>query len=120
MKFLLDEGVAYRLAALLRDEGHDVVSCGRELPQALPDREILELAVRERRVVLTNDKDFGELVFRDGMPHAGIVLFRLDDVPMSARVDYLRRVLHEHTHLLHQFIVVSPQAIRVRADAQPD
>lgn len=115
MKFLLDEGIAYRVAAFLQDDGHDVVACGRELPQALTDREILEIAVRAERVILTNDKDFGDLVFRDGMSHAGIVLFRLEDVPVGVRLGYVRRILREHAHMQNRFIVVSPQAIRVRS-----
>jgi predicted nuclease of predicted toxin-antitoxin system len=77
VKFLLDEGIPFRLAAFLAGEGHDIVECGRDLPQALNDRDILAIAVREARILVTNDKDFGDLVFRDHLPHAGVILFRV-------------------------------------------
>lgn len=113
MRFLLDEGLPFRLAAFLKDEGHDVAICGRDHPHALDDREILAIAFAERRIVLTNDKDFGDLVFRDRQPHAGVILFRLGYVPIGIRVEYLQRVLIEHANHLDQFIVVSPRGSRI-------
>lgn len=53
-----------------------MVSIYDELPR-LPDEDILAFAVRDDRIVITNDKDFGELVFRDRRPHRGVILLRL-------------------------------------------
>ena len=114
MRLLLDEGLPFRLAAHLRGQGHDVTAVGHDYPHALADREILAIARRERRVVLTNDKDFGDLVFRDKLPHSGVVLFRLGYVPLPVRIAHLQRVLTEHASHLDQFIVVTPRGIRVR------
>lgn len=113
MRFLLDEGLPFRLRAWLAEEGHDAATIGRDHPQALTDREILAIAARERRIVLTNDKDFGDLVFRDKLPHSGVILFRLGYAPIAVRVALLRRVLIEHVDHLDQFIVVSPQGVRI-------
>ena len=113
MKFLLDEGLPFRLGSHLEAEGHDVTAVGRDHPHALSDREILAIARREGRIVLTNDKDFGDLVFRDRLPHAGVILFRLGYVPLPVRIAHLERVLTEYAARLDQFIVVTPGGIRV-------
>jgi predicted nuclease of predicted toxin-antitoxin system len=114
MRFLLDEGLPYRLATFLHNLGHDVTAVGHEYPFALTDHAILAIARQEQRVVLTNDKDFGELIFRDQLPHAGVVLFRLGYVPIAERTALMQRVLTEHATVLDQFIVVTRTAIRVR------
>jgi|SRR5579875_40933 len=69
MKFLLDESADYPLAQFLRDLGHDVTAIAHEHPHALKDAEVLKIAVSERRVLITNDRDFGELVFRRRLGH---------------------------------------------------
>ncbi len=113
MRFLLDEGLPFRLGSHLASEGHDVTAIGPDHPHALADREILAIAHREGRIVLTNDKDFGDLVFRDRLPHAGVILFRLGYVPLPVRIAHLERVLTEHADRLDRFIVVTPRGIRV-------
>ena len=113
MRFLLDEGLPFRLAAYLQSEGHDVAICGRDHPRSLQDRDILAIAVAEQRIVLTNDKDFGDLVFRDRLPHAGVILFRFGYLPIEVRIALLRQVLTEHVDALDRFFVVSPQGIRI-------
>ena len=113
MRFLLYEGLPFRLAAHLEHEGHDVAAIGRDHPHALADRDILAIAHAEQRILLTNDKDFGDLVFRDRLPHAGVILFRLGYVPLAVRIAHLQRVLTAHADQLDQFIVVSPRGIRI-------
>jgi predicted nuclease of predicted toxin-antitoxin system len=113
VRFLLDEGLPARLERFLEIEGHDVEVCGREHPHALDDREILAISYHEQRVLLTNDKDFGDLVFRDRLPHAGVILFRLGFVHIDIRIAYLRQVLNDHADRLDQFIVISPQGARI-------
>lgn len=63
MKLLADECCAARLVGALRDHGHDVLYAA-ETMQGKPDRSILRRAYDERRLLLTEDKDFGELVVR--------------------------------------------------------
>lgn len=109
-----------RLISHLVAWGHDVIRIGREHPHDLPDEEILALSHREGRVVITNDRDFGELVFRHGQPHAGVILSRLGSADLPTKVARLAEVLEFHgaeLHRaeLHRFIVVSPDAIRVRS-----
>ena len=71
MKFLVDECTGTSVVACLRDEGHDAVAVVEVMPEA-DDEEILDRAVAEGRIVVTNDKDFGELVYRSGWEHRGV------------------------------------------------
>lgn len=115
MRFLVDEGLPVRLGSYLNAAGHDAKAVGRDYPFALADHVILELAVAEQRIVLTNDKDFGDLIFRDRLPHAGVILFRLGYVLLDTRIIYLERALNEYADQLHDFIVITHRDIRVRS-----
>lgn len=64
MRFLLDESADLPLREHLRRLGHDATAIAHEYPGALPDSDVLAIAVSEDRVLITNDRDFGELVFR--------------------------------------------------------
>lgn len=73
----MDTNVVAIAVAALRADGHDVVYVA-ERPADPGDRAILAEAAGDRRVLLTKDHDSGELVFRDHLPHAGILL--VDDL----------------------------------------
>ncbi len=77
MRFLLDESAEYRIATFLRQAGHDVTAIAYDHPQGLADIEVLRIAEAERRILITNDRDFGELIFRRGLSHSGVIYFRL-------------------------------------------
>lgn len=72
MKVLLDSCIAGTAAAVVRQHGHDVVWTGDEAIDP-GDQEILRRSALEMRVLVTIDKDFGELVVAQGMPHAGLI-----------------------------------------------
>lgn len=71
MKFLLDENTEYRIAAYLSSAGHDVTTVAQDYQRALTDHEVLGIASSEGRILITNDRDFGELIFRQNLRHAG-------------------------------------------------
>src|SRR5438046_377117 len=113
MKFLLDENADLRLADRLRDLGHDVKSVAADFDYSLPDAQVLSIAHQEQRVLITNDKDFGELVFRLLQPHAGVILFRLPyGATLTTKLDRLDHVLARHTEELEQFLVVPERSVR--------
>lgn len=116
MRFLLDESADSRLAVYLRESGHDVTVIARDYPNALDDVEVLAIAVSEQRILIANDRDFGELVVRRRLPHAGIILFRLDTIDLASKRDSLAWVLAEHDDDLRagRFLVVTSRSIRVR------
>jgi predicted nuclease of predicted toxin-antitoxin system len=114
MKFPLDESADARLAAFLIARGHDVTAIARDYAQALPDWAVLAIAHRERRVLIANDRDFGELVIRQRLPHAGVILFRLTPIDLASKIARLDDVLTHYGEELDQFIVVTDRRIRVR------
>ena len=116
MRFLLDQCVDARLQTYFSDLGHDVTRVAREYPTGLPDPNILAVPYQERRTVVTHDRDFGELVFVENQPHAGVIYLRLGSSPtLHLAIARLDEVLANHGHELDRFIVVTPQQIRVRS-----
>lgn len=93
--------------------GHDVKSVYDELRGA-NDSLLIELALREERILVTNDKGFGEKVFRDGRSHHGILLLRLEDERSRNKIAALERVLQEYSdELAGRFAVVTERSIRI-------
>ena len=80
MKFIVDENIPFEVFLKLKKEGFDVISVSKN-DQRLNDEEILSLALKENRTLITLDKDFGELVFRLKKKNAGIILLRI--IPQS-------------------------------------
>jgi predicted nuclease of predicted toxin-antitoxin system len=77
MRLLVNENISGTVVKALRDRGHDVLSV-KESMRGADDATILARAQAESRLVLTQDKDFGELAFRHGLPaECGVILFRL-------------------------------------------
>jgi predicted nuclease of predicted toxin-antitoxin system len=114
MRFLLDESAEYRIATFLRGEGHDVTAIAYEYPHSLSDRDVLRIAHAEGRILFTNDRDFGELIFRTHLPHAGVIYFRLPlDSTAAQKIHWLSRILTSHSQDLGRFIVVTPRGIRI-------
>jgi predicted nuclease of predicted toxin-antitoxin system len=89
---LADENVLSAVVEGLRADGWDVASIA-ELAPASDDADILARAAREGRVLLTDDKDFGELVVREGRAHGGVALLRLHGMRPLQRALLVSRVL---------------------------
>ncbi|MBI3968086.1 MAG: DUF5615 family PIN-like protein [Chloroflexi bacterium] len=119
MKFLLDESADLPLADFLSDRGHDVKSIVRDYPRSLSDREVLALAVQEERILITNDRDFGELIVQSRLDHTGVIYFRLGEESIPTKLEWLARVLAEQSHQLDHFITVTNRRIRVRRPPRP-
>ena len=101
----------------MRQAGHDATAIAHEYPGAIADEEVLAIAVAEDRVLITNDRDFGELVFRLSLPHRGIILFRLGDDPLPVKTAWLDHVLEAYSRHLREFIVINDRGVRIRAVA---
>ncbi len=114
MNFLLDQSTDARLVTWLTARGHDAVRIGRDYPHGLPDAEVLAIAKREGRILITDDRDFGELVFRHRRPHAGVVYLRLSSYSFALTTARLEEVLTHHADKLDRFLVVTPGSVRER------
>ena len=84
---LVDECCRRRLIEALREHGVDVVAVW-EVARGAKDPDVLQLAVAEGRVLVTDDKDFGELVVKDNLPFVGVILLRTgsDDGDVQAKL----------------------------------
>lgn len=107
MRFLVDECTEPVVARWLRSQGHDASSVYEE-NRGLDDDSILEKANTENRILITNDKDFGELIFREQKTHKGVILLRLRDEQAVNKISVLKRLLrHYKNKLLNDFVVVT-------------
>ena len=114
MRFLADENMPGPAVAALRASGHDVLWIRESTPGA-SDAVVLELAQRDRRVLVTADTDFGELAFRSGLPaQCGIVLIRLDWADPDADNHAVATALASRNNWAGVFAVVERDRVRIR------
>lgn len=114
MKFLVDECTDIQLVELLRANGFDVLYV-METMHGAKDDVILSRAYTEERILLTEDKDFGELVFRLRKPAIGIVLLRFNPGEEAQKAARLHQLLQNSTiTLVGAFVVVESDRIRTR------
>lgn len=99
MKFLVDETMGRKVTQYLQSKGHDVVYVGEEFAGE-DDKFILAKAVQENRIVITLDKDFGDLVFFHSLPYKGVVLLRLRDERVENRIKVIERLLAKYSQRL--------------------
>ena len=112
MRFLVDECTGPRVADWLRSQGHEVFSVFDEVP-GMRDAEVLSKARVEEWVLITNDKDFGELVFREHREHHGIIFFRLADDRSENKIHVLSQLLERYSsRLAGQFVTVTETKVR--------
>ena len=114
MKLLADENIESYIVAWLRDNGHDVLWVAEEL-SATSDEELLKLADSSSRVLLTNDLDFGELVFRQAFATYGVFLIRLAGLSQALKAEMISSAIRERaSEIPNSFSVVTPGTIRIR------
>lgn len=114
MNFLADEGVDRQIVERLRKDGHRVLYVA-EMDPGMPDRSVLDVANQARAVLLTADKDFGEIVFRQRVHTLGVVLIRLAGLSPNRKAEVVASVIREHgTEILRAFTVITPSICRIR------
>lgn len=110
--FVADVNVEKGVVEFLRSEGYDVKWIP-DLNCEMDDENLLKLARKERRILVTNDKDFGELTFLQRKLSVGVILIRVKGQKTNVKVRLMRKVLRDHGHeLLNHFIVVSTSKFR--------
>lgn len=116
MRFLADMGVSIRVVEWLRAEGHDTVHLREEGLQRLPNGMIFKKAADEKRILLSFDLDFGEILALSGNRRVSVVLFRLRDARGNRQVERLGKVLADSSSPLKSgaVIVVEDGRHRVR------
>ena len=114
MKFLFDQSADFRLIPHLVSLDHDVHAISREYPAGLVDEEVLAIARSQQRILVTADHDFGDLIFRMHLQHAGIILVRLPGASLPTKLERITHVLTHYAGHLDQFLVVTERSVRVR------
>lgn len=113
MALVADESVDYRIIKALRDIGISVYSI-IDMNPASNDREVLQIAVGRNCLLITQDKDFGELVFRMQLPHHGVLLIRLAGMKPDEYF-WIAQTIHHHFDSLHGcFSVCTGKKLRFR------
>jgi predicted nuclease of predicted toxin-antitoxin system len=114
MRLVLNENVSATVIAELRQRGHDVLSV-KESMRSASDEVILARAQAEQRLVVSHDKDFGELAFRTRLPAAcGIVLLRLSGADRDTDNRRIVEALESRSDWAGHFAVVTDSRIRIR------
>jgi predicted nuclease of predicted toxin-antitoxin system len=113
MRLLADENFPALAVTRLREEGHDVTWVLIDLPGS-DDALVLQKAAIEERILITFDKDFGEMAFRSGLPPtAGVVLFRIPRTSPSTIAKTAVTVLQSRTDWAGHFSVIEANRIRM-------
>ena len=112
MRFLVDECTGPNAAAWLRGQGYEVFSA-YEQSRGADDEVLLEKAFVENWILITNDKDFGEKVYRERRPHHGVIFLRLNNERAANKVLVLERLLAQYAEQLSdRFVVVTEDRVR--------
>lgn len=117
MRFMTDRCAGRRLAEWLRTNGHDVLEA-QSLGPDPGDQALLEYAAAERRIFITIDKDYGELIFMRLAAHCGLI--RLPDLKMSRRMTLVERLIRSYRQELEEGAVITINAGRIRTSYSPN
>jgi len=114
MRFLVDECAGPALAHWLRSLSHEVFSIYDDA-RGMPDEDILKKAFAESWILITCDKDFGEKVVRENLPHHGVILLRLKDERALSKIGAVKKLLDAYEPQIESaFVVVNEFQVRFR------
>lgn len=115
MNFLADENLEYSIISYLREKNINILAV-RDLMKGSTDTEIIEYALNNNRVIITNDKDFGELTFRLHKPNMGVILLRLPNLSSVEKMNLLISAIEKlGEDVANKFIVIEENTIRIRS-----
>ncbi len=114
MNFLADESKDRQIVDALRNEGFNIGYVA-EIEPSISDDAVLNPANKERALLITADKDFGELVFRLRRLSAGVILIRLAGLSPIKKTEIVTSIIKKHSNeLIESFSVITPTGIRIR------
>ena len=120
MNLVADESMDRIVVERLRQDGHEVVYIA-EIAPSVDDETVLSLANERQALLLTADKDFGELVFRLRRVATGVVLVRLAGIAPDVKASLIANAFRDHgAEMDAAFSVVSPGLVRIRPRGRTD
>ena len=113
MRFLVDECTGTSVANWLKSQNHEIFSVFDQW-RGVTDDAILEKCYKENYILITSDKDFGEMVFRNQKVHNGIILIRCNPNNYLKRIEVLSKLLKNYSDKIsNNFIVISNDFVRI-------
>lgn len=113
MRFLADENCDFAIVRALRAAGYDVQTV-KERCEGAEDQAIIDLAAKENLILLTEDKDFGQLVFAGTQSKAGVIYLRFPSKTRSLLAENVVELVKNHgKKLQNHFVVMQPGRIRI-------
>jgi predicted nuclease of predicted toxin-antitoxin system len=113
MRFLADESCDFIVVRALRGAGYDVVAVSEMSPRA-EDTDVIRLALTGERILLTEDKDFGRLVYAHGQSTLGVILVRFPTRLRGLLPDVILELVQQQANRLRgTFVVVQPGRVRI-------
>jgi len=114
MNLVADESVDFGIINILRQKGIVVVSICEDF-SGIKDTEVLNIALDRQCLLITEDKDFGELTYRLKLRHFGILLLRLSDVPRKERIQMASEIIEEYFDKMKgNFSVLTKNGLRIK------
>jgi predicted nuclease of predicted toxin-antitoxin system len=111
---LADESVNYKLVVALRSAGYDVFSITEKMP-SIEDEKIAALSLDPPRIIISQDKDFGEIVYHYNLKVTGVILLRYLPIDYNVIEEKLLQYLTAHlSNSVGKFIVITPKLTRIR------
>jgi predicted nuclease of predicted toxin-antitoxin system len=115
VKIIADESVDYAIIQALRIKGFEIYSITEQSP-GIDDKKVLAIANQYKGLLITEDKDFGELTYRLNKKHHGILLIRLSGLPRNERINLVCELIFDHSEKLSgSFSVLNEQGLRIKA-----
>ena len=112
MRFLVDECTGPNVARWLLGQSHEIFSV-YDSWRGADDVDVLAKAASENWILITNDKDFGERIYREKMPHRGVVFLRLRDETVTSKIQVIEQLLNRYADQLQdKFVVVTHSQVR--------
>lgn len=105
MKFLLDENIGKVVAKFLEQLGYSTFRI-RLISPGIEDYGVLDLSVSKDSILITSDKDFGELIFKEEEPSSGVIFLRLQDESSENKIRAIKQVLLKHKNIRNKFIAI--------------
>lgn len=112
--FVADEGIDKQIVDSLRFIGFSVLYIAEEFP-GINDEQVLEISNNNKSLLLTADKDFGELVFRQKLVHHGVILIRFFGIDSELKASIVVKTIQKHLPDLEaNFSVITKDSLRIR------
>ncbi|MDY6806863.1 MAG: DUF5615 family PIN-like protein [Cyanobacteriota bacterium] len=112
MKFIVDECTGTAVGTWLRELGYKVFSVYEEARGAM-DEQLLEKAVAEDWIIITNDRDFANKIYRENLPHRGVIFLHLENQLAANKIETLARLLETYPDKLSdRFVVIAESQVK--------